>query len=62
MGVEPPPEVPFDTAELTPMRSFYGDNKRVRNNRVRQELGLALRHSNSGEGLAAMWRDGTWRA
>ena len=63
MGVEPPPEVPFDAAELTPMaRSFYGDNKRVRNDRIRQELGLALRHPTYREGLAAMWRDGTWQA
>ena len=32
MGVEPPPEMPFETAELSPMaRSFYGENKRVSN-------------------------------
>ena len=32
MGVAPPPEIPFDTAQLSPMaRSFYGENKRVSN-------------------------------
>ena len=32
MGVDPPPEIPFETAELSPMaRSFYGENKRVSN-------------------------------
>ncbi|MFP3830979.1 hypothetical protein, partial [Pseudomonas sp. SIMBA_021] len=32
MGVEPPAEQAFETAELTPMaRSFYGENKRVSN-------------------------------
>lgn len=32
MGVEPPPEQAFETADLTPMaRSFYGENKRVSN-------------------------------
>ncbi len=36
MGVEPPPETPFETAELSPMaRSFYGDNKRVSNQRLK---------------------------
>ncbi len=36
MGVEPPPEQPFETAELTPMaRSFYGENKRVSNAKLK---------------------------
>lgn len=62
MGVDPPPEVPFERAELSPMaRSFYGDNKRVRNARVRQELGIALRFPTYREGLTALWRDGIWR-
>ncbi len=31
-GLEPPPEVDFETADLSPMaRSFYGENKRVKN-------------------------------
>ena len=36
LGVEPPPEQPFETAELTPMaRSFYGENKRVSNAKLK---------------------------
>lgn len=63
MGVDPPPEIPFDGADLSPMaRSFYGENKRVSNRRIREELGVALRYPTYREGLAALWRDGTWRA
>ena len=43
MGVPPPPAIPFEDAELSPMaRSFYGENKRVANRRIREELGVAL--------------------
>lgn len=62
MGVAPPPEVPLDNADLSPMaRSFYGENKRVSNRRIREELGVTLRYPTYREGLAALWRDGTWR-
>ena len=62
MGVEPPPEVLFASADLSPMaRSFYADNKRVANRRIKQKLGLALRYPTYREGLAALWRDGNWR-
>ncbi len=62
MGVDPPPEIPFEEAELSPMaRSFYGENKRVSNARIRTELGVDLRYPTYREGLAALWRDGTWR-
>ncbi len=44
MGIEPPPEQPFETAELTPMaRSFYGENKRVPNAKLRA-LGFPFRY------------------
>lgn len=47
LGVEPPPEIPFETADLTPMaRSFYGENKRVSNKRVKDELGYSFRYPN----------------
>lgn len=60
MGVEPPPEIPFDTAELTPMaRSFYGENKRVSNARIKQ-AGYTFRYPDYEAGLGALWRDGTW--
>ena len=62
MGIAPPPEVPFEEAALSPMaRSFYGDNKRVQNRRIRQELGIRLRFPTYREGLGTLWRDGTWR-
>ncbi|MGS4886966.1 SDR family oxidoreductase [Roseibium sp. MB-4] len=45
LGVTPPPEVAFETADLTPMaRSFYGENKRVSNQRVKDELGYTFRY------------------
>src|SRR5690606_11647018 len=35
IGVEPPPEIDFATADMTPMqRSFYRDNKRVSNKAI----------------------------
>ncbi|WP_430513460.1 SDR family oxidoreductase [Pannonibacter phragmitetus] len=43
MGVQPPPEQDFETAELSQMaRSFYGENKRVSNERIKRELGYQL--------------------
>ncbi len=45
LGVAPPPEIPFETADLTPMaRSFYGENKRVSNQRLKDELGYVFRY------------------
>ncbi|MEM7429039.1 MAG: SDR family oxidoreductase, partial [Pseudomonadota bacterium] len=41
LGMEPPPEVPFEDAGMSPMgRSFYAESKRVRNDRIKQELGV----------------------
>lgn len=55
LGVEPPPEQPFETTELSPMaRSFYADNRRVRNDRIRRELGVELRYPTYREGLRAL--------
>jgi hypothetical protein len=62
MGVEPPPEQDFATAELSPMaRSFYGSNKRVSNARSKRELGMDYEHPNYRVSLARMWAEGTWR-
>ncbi|MEM9633284.1 MAG: SDR family oxidoreductase [Pseudomonadota bacterium] len=55
LNVTPPPEIPFETAELTPMaRSFYGENKRVSNKRVKDELGYSFRYPNYRVALAAL--------
>lgn len=61
LGVAPPPEQDFETAELSPMaRSFYGENKRVSNDRVKRELGYTFRYPDYRTALAALHRDG-WR-
>lgn len=61
MGVAPPPEVPYDRVEMTPMaRSFWADNKRVSNARLKA-AGYAFRFPNHRGALDAMWRDGSWR-
>lgn len=61
LGVAPPPEQDFATAELSPMaRSFYGENKRVSNARVKSELGYDFLFPTYREALSALHRDG-WR-
>lgn len=43
MGITPPPEIPFEDAEMSPMaRSFYMESKRVRNDRIKSDLGIEL--------------------
>lgn len=55
LGVEPPPAVTFEDANLSPMaRSFYADNRRVRNDRIKRELGVTLRYPTYREGLRAL--------
>lgn len=55
LGVAPPPLIPFEQAELSPMaRSFYADNKRVRNDRIKTELGVTLKYPDYKAGLAAI--------
>jgi len=61
MGVEPPPETPFETAELSPMaRSFYGENKRV-SNALLKSTGYSFRYPDYQTALEAMWRAQDWR-
>jgi nucleoside-diphosphate-sugar epimerase len=55
LGVAPPPLVPFEAAQLSPMaRSFWSDNRRVSNARVKRELGVELRYPTYREGLRAL--------
>ncbi|MFV0359774.1 SDR family oxidoreductase, partial [Tropicimonas sp.] len=43
LGVPVPAEERFETAEMTPIaRSFYAESKRVRNDRIKSELGVRL--------------------
>ncbi|MDT3380320.1 SDR family oxidoreductase [Labrys neptuniae] len=54
LGVTPPAEIAYDEAQMTPMaRSFYGENKRVSNRRVREDLGYMLRYPTYREGIRA---------
>ena len=56
-GVELPPEQDFFTAELTPMaRSFYGENKKVSNAKIKG-LGFQFAHPNYRVSLQQLWHD-----
>ena len=62
MGLNPPPEQDFETAELSPMaRSFYGENKRVSNQKSKKVLGLEYRWPNYKVALKEMWHKDIWR-
>ena len=55
LEMDPPPLIPFDEASLSPMgRSFYGENKRVSNARLKHELGYELVYPTYREGLKAL--------
>jgi len=43
LNMEPPPIIPFEQADLAPIvRSFYSDNKRIKNDKIKEELGVNL--------------------
>ena len=55
MGVEPPPEIAFEDAEMSPMaRSFWGENKRVSNKKIRQ-FGYDFEFPDYRRSLKQMW-------
>lgn len=55
LGMAPPPLVPFEQAKLSEMaRSFYADNKRVRNDLIKRELGVTLAYPDYRSGLKAI--------
>ncbi len=55
LGVLAPPLAPLAEAGLSAMaRSFYDDNKRVRNRLIKRELGVTLRYPDYRAGLAAI--------
>jgi len=59
IGVPRPPRVPFEDADMSPMaRSFYSDNKRTSNARMKQELGVTLTYPTFREGIRALAADG----
>ena len=55
LGRAPPALIPFAEADLSDMaRSFYRDNKRVRNGRLKSELGVRLTYPDYKSGLKAL--------
>ena len=61
LGIEPPPQIPFAEAakDMNEMAlSFYGESKRVRNDRLKRELGVTLRYPSFREGLRGLLASG----
>lgn len=55
LGAPPPEVVPWEKADLSPMSaSFYEANRRVRNRRIKETLGVALAYPTYREGLRAL--------
>jgi len=55
LGVEPPPLTPLADADLSEMaKSFYADNKRVSNQRMKRALAVKLKYPTYREGLRAI--------
>lgn len=57
LGVEPPPLISFEDAvkDMSPMgRSFWEDNRKVRNRRIHEELGVDLTYPDYRAGLRAI--------
>lgn len=55
LGLPIPKAVDINAAEMTPMaRSFYAESKSVRNNRIKDELGVVLRYPTYQDGLQAL--------
>ncbi|MCB2114889.1 MAG: SDR family oxidoreductase [Rhodobacteraceae bacterium] len=55
LGLPIPPEVAFDEAEMTPLaRSFYAESKRVRNDRIKERLGVTLAYPDYRSGLGQL--------
>ena len=62
LGREPPPEQGLDEVELSPMaRSFYNENKRTSNEKIKRKLGVQLMFPTYREGLAALFGAGEGR-
>ena len=55
LGMAVPPDENFVTAEMSEMaRSFYADNRRVSNLKIKTELGIKLRYPDYTTGLKAI--------
>ena len=57
LDVAPPPLTPLEDADLSDMaKSFYSDNKRVSNARMKEALGVTLQYPTYREGLDALFK------
>ncbi len=57
LGMDVPPLTPIEEADLAPITmSFYKDNKRVLNNKIKNELGVHLKYPDYRSGLEASLR------
>jgi nucleoside-diphosphate-sugar epimerase len=55
LGMPVPPDIPFAEAQLSEMgRSFYAENKRVSNARIKADLAAVLRYPTYREGMTAL--------
>jgi len=58
MGVDPPPEIPFEDAapSMSPMAlSFWQECRRVHNDKLKRVLGVALHYPTYREGMRALF-------
>lgn len=54
LGIAAPPLLQFDEIDMAPIaRSFYKDNKRIRNDKIKTALGVTLRYPDYRSGLQA---------
>lgn len=54
LGLDIPPLTPFEQTDLAPIvRSFYKDNKRIKNDKIQDELNVSLRYPDYKTGLKA---------
>jgi len=52
LGIASPPLLSFDEVDLVPMTmSFYAENKRIHNNKIKEDLGITLKYSDYKQGL-----------
>lgn len=55
LGIDPPEAIPFEAAKMTPMSaSFWRESRRVKNEKIKTELGVRLKYPTYREGLRAI--------
>lgn len=58
LGAPPPPEIPYEEAatSMSPLaKSFWQECRRVRNDKLKRELGVTLRYPSYREGLRSLF-------